>query len=65
MIKAGTACEYVLGADIVTTVTADKTWATILNEGKIQPGMHINAIDGDCTSITELDTNVLKVGEFL
>ena len=65
MIKAETACEYVLGADIVTTVTADKTWATILSEGMIQSGMHINAIDGDCPSITELDTNVLKVWKFL
>ena len=56
-----TANDCILGVDIVTTVTADKTWATILTEDMIEPGMHINAIGGDCPSKTELDINVLKV----
>ena len=58
-----TANDCILGVDIVTTVTADKTWATILTEDMIEPGMHINAIGGDCPGKTELDINVLKVGK--
>lgn len=55
-----TAREATLGADIVTTCTADKTWATILTEDMIEPGMHINAIGGDCPGKTELHIDVLK-----
>ena len=40
--------EAVQGADIVTTVTADKTNATILTPDLIAPGMHLNAVGGDC-----------------
>ena len=32
------------GADIVTTLTADKTNATILTADMLEPGMHINAV---------------------
>ena len=56
---AGTA-EAVRGADIVTTVTADKTNATILTADMIEPGMHINAVGGDCPGKTELDRRVLE-----
>ena len=59
-----TACESiaqaVLGADIVTTVTADKTNATILTPGLIAPGMHINGVGGDCPGKTELHPDVLR-----
>lgn len=44
----------VSGADIVTTVTADKKRATILAEDMIAPGTHINAVGGDCPGKTEL-----------
>lgn len=47
------------GADIITTVTADKAWATILTPDMIQPGMHINAVGGDCPGKTELHRDVL------
>ena len=53
--------EAVRGADIVTTVTADKTNATILTGGMIEPGMHINAVGGDCPGKTELHRDVLEM----
>jgi ornithine cyclodeaminase len=55
---AGTA-EAVRGADIVTTVTADKRNATILSPGMIEPGMHLNAVGGDCPGKTELHPDIL------
>src|ERR1700729_2037683 len=56
---AGTA-EAVRGADIVTTVTADKCNATILTPEMIEPGMHLNAVGGDCPGKTELHADILK-----
>ncbi len=50
----------VRGAHIVTTVTADKTHATILSPQMIEPGMHINAVGGDCPGKTELHRGVLE-----
>jgi ornithine cyclodeaminase len=61
--KTKSAHDCVRSVDIVTTVTADKTWATILTSDMIQPGMHINAVGGDCPGKTELDINVLKAGK--
>lgn len=58
-ICASTA-EAVRGADIVTTVTADKTSATILTPEMIEPGMHVNAVGGDCPGKTELHRGVLE-----
>jgi len=52
--------DAVRGADIVTTVTADKTHATILTPDMIEPGMHINAVGGDCPGKTELHRDVLS-----
>jgi ornithine cyclodeaminase len=52
--------EAVRGADIVTTVTADKSRATILTPPMIEPGMHINAVGGDCPGKTELHRGVLE-----
>jgi ornithine cyclodeaminase len=56
---AGTA-EAVRGADIVTTVTADKRNAVILTPGMIEPGMHLNAVGGDCPGKTELHADILR-----
>jgi len=61
-ICASTA-EAVRGADIVTTVTADKTSATILTPEMIEPGMHINAVGGDCPGKTELHRGVLEAAK--
>lgn len=52
--------EAVRGADIVTAVTADKTNATILGADMLAPGMHINAVGGDCPGKTELAADVLR-----
>lgn len=51
--------EAVNGADIVTTVTADKQNATILTDNMVGEGIHINAIGGDCPGKTELHRDVL------
>jgi ornithine cyclodeaminase len=52
--------EAVRGADIVTTVTASKTNATIITPDMIEPGMHINGVGGDCPGKTELHADVLR-----
>lgn len=52
--------EAVRGADIVTTVTADKARATILTPAMLEPGMHLNAVGGDCPGKTELHRGVLE-----
>jgi ornithine cyclodeaminase len=52
--------EAVAGADVVTTATADKTNATIVTAQMLEPGMHINAVGGDCPGKTELAADVLK-----
>lgn len=52
--------EALSGADIVTTVTADKTRATILTPDMVQPGMHLNAVGGDCPGKTELHVDILR-----
>ncbi len=52
--------EAVRGADIVTTVTADKRNALILTPDMIEPGMHLNAVGGDCPGKTELHVDILR-----
>jgi ornithine cyclodeaminase len=48
IVACGSVQEAVVGVDIVTTVTADKKNATILTPAMVGPGMHINAVGGDC-----------------
>lgn len=55
----GSAEQAVEGADIITTVTADKQYATILTDNMVGPGVHINAIGGDCPGKTELHRDIL------
>ena len=52
--------DVMLGAEIVTTVTADKQNATILTDNMVGPGIHINAVGGDCPGKTELHADILK-----
>lgn len=52
--------EAVKGADIVTTVTADKRNAAILTPAMITSGMHLNAVGGDCPGKTELHADILR-----
>ena len=55
----GSADEAARGADIITTVTADKRLAVILTPDMIAPGMHLNAVGGDCPGKTELHADIL------
>jgi ornithine cyclodeaminase len=48
-----------LGAQIITTCTADKQYATILTDNMVGAGVHINAIGGDCPGKTELAPAIL------
>ena len=57
--RSRSVAEAVRGADIVTTATADKTRATILTPQMIEPGMHLNAIGGDCPGKTELHRDIV------
>ncbi|MCC3861272.1 ornithine cyclodeaminase [Pseudemcibacter aquimaris] len=47
------------GADVITTCTADKQYATILTDNMVGSGVHINAIGGDCPGKTELHKDIL------
>lgn len=49
----------ILGAQIITTVTADKTNATILTDNMVGAGVHINGVGGDCPGKTELHRDIL------
>lgn len=51
--------EAVEGVDIITTVTADKQYATILTDNMVGSGVHINAVGGDCPGKTELHRDIL------
>ena len=55
-----TAAEAVIGADIITTCTADKLNATVLSDNMVGAGVHINAIGGDCPGKTELQADILN-----
>ena len=56
----GSTAEAVRGADIVTTITADKRNAVIIEPALLEPGMHLNAVGGDCPGKTELHPGVLE-----
>ena len=60
VVRCASTAEAVRGADIVTTVTADKRNATILLPEMIEPGMHLNAVGGDCPGKTELHPAILQ-----
>ena len=51
--------EAILGAQIITTVTADKQYATILTDNMVGSGVHINGVGGDCPGKTELHRDIL------
>src|SRR5512139_4172649 len=60
VVRCGSAGEAARGADIVTTVTADKRNAIILTREMIEPGMFLNAVGGDCPGKTELHGDILR-----
>lgn len=57
--RATSAADAVAGADVITTCTADKANATVLTQQMVSPGVHINAIGGDCPGKTELESTIL------
>lgn len=61
LLPCTSTASAVRGTDIVTTVTADKTRAAILTPDMIEPGVHINAVGGDCPGKTELHPDVLRM----
>lgn len=59
-VPCTSAAEAVEGADIVTTITADKANATIVTPAMLRLGQHLNAVGGDCPGKTELHPDVLR-----
>lgn len=59
VVPCSTGYEAVTGADIITTCTADKQYATVLSDNMVGAGQHINAIGGDCPGKTELHRDIL------
>jgi ornithine cyclodeaminase len=59
VVTCATPEEAMEGAEIITTCTADKQFATILNDNMVGEGVHINAIGGDCPGKTELAPAIL------
>ncbi|PQV58355.1 ornithine cyclodeaminase [Defluviimonas denitrificans] len=59
LTQCSSAEEAMEGAGIVTTCTADKQYATILTDNMVGPGIHINAVGGDCPGKTELHRDIL------
>jgi ornithine cyclodeaminase len=60
VVRCASTAGAVAGADIVTTVTADKRYATIITPDLVEPGMHLNAVGGDCPGKTELHPDILR-----
>ncbi|MFD2739402.1 ornithine cyclodeaminase [Sulfitobacter aestuarii] len=66
VVECTSAEEAMLGAQIITTCTADKQYATILSDNMVGAGVHINAIGGDCPGKTELAPAILhRAGIFV
>lgn len=61
---ATSAADAVAGADIITTCTADKSNAHVLTDRMVRelaaPGVHLNAIGGDCPGKTELEPDIVR-----
>lgn len=60
IVRCTTAADAVHGADIITTVTADKARNHILSDNLVGEGVHINAVGGDCPGKTELQADILN-----
>lgn len=66
IVSCATAEDAILGAQIITTCTADKQYATILTDNMVGGGVHINAVGGDCPGKTELHRDILlRAGIFV
>lgn len=66
VVSCASAEDAILGAQIITTCTADKQYATILTDNMVGGGVHINAVGGDCPGKTELHRDILmRAGIFV
>lgn len=63
VVRCESAQQCCEGVDIITTVTADKNYATILTADMVLSGVHINGVGGDCPGKTEICVEVLKMGK--
>ncbi len=59
LIAAGSVAEAVQGAELITTATAVKGRQAVLTDVLVGPGVHVNAIGGDCPGKTELEPCLL------
>jgi ornithine cyclodeaminase len=59
VVPCATAEEAILGAQVITTATADKRLATILSDNMVGAGVHLNAVGGDSPGKTELARDIL------
>ena len=60
IVAADSVADAVRGADIVTTATAAKSRAAVITPEMVVPGVHFNAIGGDCPGKTEIDSDALR-----
>ena len=58
--QAISVADAVQDAHIVTTLTAHKGHANVITPDMVAPGMHLNAVGGDCPGKTELHPDVLR-----
>lgn len=63
IVPCETAEEAIVGAEVITTCTADKQNATVLTDNMVGAGVHINGIGGDCPGKTELHRDILYRSE--
>jgi len=59
VVACASVAEAVRGAEIITTCTAAKERAVVLTDDLVGPGVHLNAIGGDCPGKTELSRETL------
>ena len=64
LVRCADVAAAVAGADIVTVCTAVKGRQAVIEAGMLRPGVHINAIGGDCPGKTELHRDILEVGKY-
>lgn len=57
--------QAVAGADLVSVATAIKDRQSLITPAMLRPGMHINAVGGDCPGKTELDPAVLPACDII
>ncbi len=59
LTRCESAEEAIRGADIITVCTACKMHVDVVMNEWVKPGVHINALGGDCPGKTELELSIL------